>query len=422
MDEAAVLDAPVEASIEETPVETAPDTLGAVETPAEETPAPVAADVPAIENGRLSAPAKEYLDKLKTENPALEKQFRNALYAHAQYQKELPGGLKELQAMRSLVEERGGADGLREMAERLGSFEEFDKTYFAGDPRALEHMTATPEGKDALVRLMPAALDKFQQISPDGYTSHMAGLFAATMDSWRVPVALELLNYLVADNPRAVEQLQKIQGFYGQMLELSQKKPEAPKPQQQTAQPDKRASELDEREAKLVRDEWGRESAQEQQAAFETTFKELCGGRNVPPSQVMAIAELFETKFNKGLQEKSDVGNLTHEQVLERYRVAKDKAGFMKYAAELNRTLVPKKLKLAVEQVLPTKPGPKPPVPPGGKPLTPPVNGKAAQGFTQVSKPPLSDEIDYRHSFNSAANWQAGKAVLKSGQMVQWKR
>jgi len=414
MDEAAVLDAPLEAAIEETPVETTPDTLGAVETPAEETPAPISADVPAIENGRLSAPAKEYLDKLKTENPALEKQFRNALYAHAQYQKELPGGLKELQAMRSLVEERGGADGLREMAERLGSFEEFDKTYFAGDPKALEHMTATPEGQQALVRLMPAALDKFQQISPDGYTSHMAGLFAATMDSWRVPVALELLNYLVADNPRAVEQLQKIQGFYGQMLELSQKKPEAPKPQQQNgADPDR--AKFEQERTQFTREQWKAETAREQQATFQSEWDRLAGGRKLTDGQDAAVRELFESKLNKAIQAR-------HAEKLERYFSAKDKNGFMRYAAEISRTEVPAALKAAFEQVMPAKPGPKPPMPPGGKPLTPPVNGKAAQGFTQVSKPPSSDEVDYKHSFNSAANWQAGKAVLKDGRQVQWKR
>ena len=272
--EDAVLDTPVESGLEETtPVETPETPVETAQEPGIEKPAGKPLYTPAIQDGKLSPAIKEHLDKLKAENPEVEKQLRHALFTATEINKALPGGLKELNEMRALVENSGGREGLQNLPQELEGFHHFDELYISGDPKALDFMTQEPEGQQAFLKLMPMALQKFEQLDKGGYTGYMAGVFMSTMDAFRLPLVLERLQDFVGENPKALELLGKISGFYGEMQKLSQSKSEFKPPEARTADP--RQAELDHREARITRDDGGRESAHSQQSAFDQTFKEL---------------------------------------------------------------------------------------------------------------------------------------------------
>ena len=410
MPDEAVLDSSVE-GLEETGVESAEIQVETPETPgiSSETGKTPITEIPALQGGKYSPEVKGLLEKLKTDNPTLERQIRHALHAQSEWNKALPGGLKELNAMRDLVEQRGGPEGLQNLSQELDSFHDFDRMYTAGDPKALDFMTSEPEGQAAFLKLMPLALQKFESMDKGGYTGYMAGVFMSTMDAYRIPLVLERLQDFIGENPQAAAQLQKLNQFYKQMVDYSQSKSEFKPPE---AAPDNRGSELDQREARLTREEWRRETAMTQQQTFSGEWARLAAGRKLTDTQDAAIRELFESRISKAVAAR-------HSEKLERYFQAKDKNGFIRYANEITRTEVPTALKAAFEAVMPGKPGPRVGTPPAPKAAAPLAGGK---NFVQVAKAPAVADINLSHPFNNAHNWQKGLVVLKDGRKVQFKR
>ncbi len=420
MAEEAVMDAAVEAApgIEtEQPVDPGstvdqgPDTTidqqGDGTQPAIEAPAK-----PLIDGGKLSAEAKETLDKLKIENPALARAIQRALFKEAEIAKALPGGLKEVQALRDTVEQLGGEHGIADLQKEIAGFHGFDEQYTAGDPKALEFMTSDDAGKEAFLKLMPHALQKFEALHPEGFSQYMAQVIGGTLGQHGIPLALDRLADFIGDNPKAMEQWNKLAGFVKFVGDLGSKQVQAPK--FQSAAPDNDRTKFEQERTQFEREKWKNETATQQRPAFDAEWNRLAAGRKLTTSQTQAIQELFESRFNKSI-------NGQHAQTLQRYFDAKDKNGFLKYAAKLDSEVLPLALRAAFDAVMPGKPGPRP----GAAP--PPVNGKQpakgmpiAQGFVQVAAQPKTAEIDYRNPFNNATNFQAGKAILVGGKRVQW--
>ena len=368
---------------------------------------------PLIDGGKLSAEAKETLDKIKLENPALAKALQRALFKEAEYSRELPGGLKDVKALRETIETLGGEHGIAEIQAEVNGWHQFDEQYMAGDPKAVEFMTSEPEGQEAFLKLIPSALQKYEELHPEGYSQYMAQVFSHTISNAGLPLALERLSDFIGDNPKAQEQWTKIAQFIKSISAMGSKQVEAPK--FGTAQPDTRGQDIEAREAQLTRNEWRSETASAQRQVFESEWARLSAGRKLSDPQTAAIRELFESRLNRAVGQ--------HKETLERYFKAKDKAGFLRYASQLNKTELPKALREAFDAVVPAKPGPKAnngtPPKPGG---TPAKGAPIAQGFVQVAKQPATSEINYTDRRNTPQLFQSGKAFLKSGKAVQWSR
>src|SRR5476651_570976 len=118
--------APADAGLDTTGAESSGlDTTG-VDSPStqvEETPegaataegehtAPVKAE-PAIVDGKLSASALQTLTKIKAENPQLARALHDALFGQHRFMQAVPGGLKEVQALKQTVEQLGGETGIQ---------------------------------------------------------------------------------------------------------------------------------------------------------------------------------------------------------------------------------------------------------------------------------------------------------------------
>lgn len=418
MPEDAVMDAAVETApdteVQETAEVTQPDTPtdGATEQTDGTQPGIEAPAKPLIDGGKLSAEAKETLEKIKAENPALARAIQRALFKEAEISKALPGGLKEVQALRDTVEQLGGEHGIQEIQAEVNGWHQFDEQYMAGKPEAIEFMTSEPEGREAFLKLMPHALQKFQELHAEGFSQYMATVINGTFENFKVPLALALLERSIKDNPEAQEQFAVLARFYNSIGQMASKPVQAPK--FASAAPDNDRSQFEQERMAFEREKWKNETATQQRPAFEAEWNRLAAGRKLTTTQTAAIQELYESRFNKSISGQ-------HAQTLQRYFDAKDKAGFMKYAAKLDAEVLPQALRAAFDAVMPGKPGPRPagtaPAPKNG---TPAKGIPIAEGFVQIAAQPKTAEIDYRNPFNSPANFQAGKAILVGGKKVQW--
>lgn len=416
-EDVAILDAPAaeDTAVDETPIDT-PE--GADDGQQEESQPPAVepgqqaqpTETPAVNGNKLSDAARATLEEIKQKNPALAREIRTALFEHDRLKRELPGGLREVAQLRETIEKLGGNEGIQGLTQELNGWQQFDEMYTSADPKAIDFMVDTPEAQASFMKLAPIAFNKYAEINPEGFSHYVSNVFLSHMMEHQIPLMVErLADFLPQDNQRAQEiwgSLAKFVNGIGQVARSAPKPPEA-----KAAAPDNRAQDLDRREADLTRTEWRNESAAAQTEIFNSLWTKLAAGRKVSSEQKAAIQELFSSRLGKAIQ--------SHEANLNRYFSAKDKAGFLKYADNLNKTELPKALTAAFNAVMPQRPGPKPAA---AAPVAK-VNGVAAKpdaGWAWVSAAPKYAEMDPKR--NDITLFQSGKAILKDGRKVQWKR
>lgn len=418
------MDSAVDTAIEtDFSADTGADTTTEVETDATavegesgaETAPETGKDFRPVENGRLSPAAKAELDALKVKNPPLAKAIQRALFAEDRLRRELPGGFKEVAELRGKLEELGGETGIQELNQEIGGWREFDNNYSAGDPKVLEFLTQTPEAAAAFLKIAPAAFEKFKEAHPDGYNRYMTDVFAADMEEKGIPMQLAQLGWMLKDNPEALQAVQQIQNYVKGIGQMARKPVSAPA----IAAPkvDDRAKQLDTREQQLTKTEWKRETESRHASLFQQNWKSLIGDRKLSDTQVATIKELYGLKLQTILKAKPDFTPN-----MERYFAAKQKDGFLKLHDSTFKDAVPRALRTAIQQLgIGGKPGPKP-----GEAAKPPASGvkpsgtPAAPGFAFVGTRPSITEIDNRTT--TPQMWQEGKAVLRDGRKVYWKR
>ncbi len=261
---------------------------------------------------------------------------------------------------------------------------------------------------------MPAALQKFEQLHPEGFQNYMAQVIAGTVGSYGIPLALERLGDFIADNPKAMEQWSKIAGFVKTMGDLAQKQVQMPK--REAAAPDGERAKFESERVAFEREKWKTETAGPQAQVFQSEWARLANGRKVSTEQDLAIRELFESRMNKA------IASGDHAKNLDRYFAAKDKTGFLRYADKLNKEELPKALRAAFDAIMPARPGPRPNGAPPVKNGAPARGVPIAQGFTQVAQRPATAEIAMNDSRNTPKLFQEGKAFLKGGKAVQWQK
>jgi hypothetical protein len=423
MPEDAVVDAGLEPGLdtgggEDTTLDTGADAgadVSAIDASAGDEPgadpdAPAVEDGPAVLDGKKLAPAAAKLiqDVAKTQ-PKLAREIRRALFQADQISRELPEGFQTVARMRQTIEDLGGEQGLQTIRQELNGWSDFDKKFTAGDPSAIDFMTETAEGKTATLKLMPHVLQKFADLHPAGFAQYFAQVMESDMVAARVPLMLERLQDLVGENPRAVQELQRLQSYFQRIGQVAQSKVEHPKFEAER-QPD---PQLNDREDNLRRQEWRVQAQPEQSAVFNSKWNEMAAGRKLTTQQSDAIKELYGSRMSRALAQ--------YKPQLDRLFANKDQEGWKRLASKISRDEIPKALRAAFDAILPGKPGPRPasavPQPRAGAPQQVRTPGVAA-----IAKAPPSSEIDYTHPFNTQSNYLRGEAVLKSGKKVTWKR
>lgn len=368
-----------------------------------------------VENGRLHPLSKAAIDKIKADNPALARSIQKALFAEDRLRRELPNGFKDLQELRGKIEELGGDTGIQEVRQEIDGWREFDAKYTAGDPEVLKFLTETPEAEAAFLKIAPAAFEKFREAHPQGYSAYVSQVFDATLNESNIPLMLARLAWVGKDNPEILDIHNQLVGFVNGIKGMARQTVAPPKIESRG--PDPRSAELDNREKQLARTEWSRESNSKHADIFNSQWKALVGDRKLSDTQKATVKELYGLKLNAILKARPDFN-----QNLERYFGAKDKAGFLKLFEGTYREAVPRALRTAIEQLGIGKPGPKPGQA-AAKPATPsakPAPTAANAGFTFTAAKPDMAMVD--RTSTTPEMWQSGKAVLRTGQKVWWKK
>ncbi len=421
-----ILDAPIDLGAPETPAAAEPSSQETSTEPLErqqEGHEPVegqqaAAPVAIFENGKLSAGAKQVLDKVKAENPALEKSIRDSLYTADRLQREFPGGIRAMKELQSEIERFGGKEAIQQTQQELEQWAGLDEKFTRADPAFVEDILATPQGTESLMRLAPTVMDKMQQLDPDGFNSYFGKIGAQWLQESGFALAMERLRDVIGDNPKAMEQWAKLAGFHNGVIQAGDKKSKfqgAAASSGTAANP--REAELSQREAELQRREWTGSATAIRDEIVRSEFKRIANGATVSPDQRGAIAELLMSGLAR--EQRNDKH---FSEALTRFAQTNDKRGFDRLVREWTAKKVPVILKGAFRVVVPAQ-SPKPGSP-AAKPGAQPNPGSPAPqplkaGAARVQGAPNPSEVDYRKTTMDMV--QAGWAVLRDGRTVQWR-
>lgn len=367
------------------------------------------------QDGKLSASIKPLLDKLKTGTPEEQKAAKlitRAAFAEDRLRRELPGGFGELKQLRQQVEDLGGFEGWKERGAELEHFNNLDQQYTNADPKFVEALLASDIGKNAFLRLMPTMLSKFGELNAEGHSAYLAQQIVGDMMASRLPVAIEMLGALIKDNPQATEYWKQIAEYVNRLNGFAQK-PIAPAAQARSNEPDQRQQELDQREQQLRHTEWTNEAKGQHQTIYRQAFSRILGDRKLSDVQKENVATFYEKELAKLLP--ADFKNKA-----EQYFRNQQKDGYLRYRSGVLTDAVPKALRKALERAgVGQKPGPK-----GGQQQQQQQQRQASQkpdqGFTFVNQKPDFSKVDNR--LTTPSMYTQGKAILKDGTRVQWKR
>lgn len=425
--DSAVDDVAVDESVVDTPdggAETeAPEESAEVADPSKPgAPDPAAAaNQPAVIDGKkLSEQAQNTLKEIATKDPALARQLRTALFTQDRLAREFPGGFKEVGEIKQALTDIGGLDGLKSVRSELGFWNDFDKQFTAADPKIIETMIADDAGKDAFMSLAPDVFSKFAELNPDGYSGYIARAIVGDMHEKQIPLAMNQMLFYIqkGEMDEALKQYGVLATFMNGLGKMAQNplKAEKKAPVADPAAGNTRVRELEQQVSDNLRSNWKQETATQQTPVFRAEWDRLAAGRKIGEKQKAGIEQLFEMEFGqlvKPFREK-----------LDRYFAVKDKDGFFKLSAGITKTELPKALQSAFDKVMPDRPdrpGPKAAIP-GAKPAVAAVPGKPSNSFVFVGKMPSSGEIDTADARNTPKLFGEGKAFLKDGRRVSWKR
>ena len=416
MAEEALLDAPVDAAVDDTQVDdSAVDTTATDDstqtqetTQTQDDTAPVISDA----NGqlRLSEKARAELDRIKAENPKLAREMRAALFDRQTLLSKVPGGVKEALATIEAYEAEGGSEAVQAIKGELDAWKGLDADFQAGKPEFVRDIAAG--NPDAFIKAAPHVMAKFAEMAPDFYSHEVSKVFAADMAANDVALNMRLLQREISALPEAnrspVQQLwNALAAYVDRVTGLAKTAPKVEA--KQTAANPTGNSELDQREQQLTIREFGSERARVYDSVTESEFKRNLGNRKASETQVSAIRELYDSRLDKLLR-----SDKKHTSAVDRFLAAKDKAGYAKHMQAAYKAKAPLAMDQAFKAIMPGKPGP------AAKPVTkaaePGAKTADTTGWTRVAAKPAKDTI--AHWKMTAKMLKEGKYILRDGKQV----
>jgi hypothetical protein len=204
-------------------------------------------------DGRVISPQlRAHIDAIKKTDPTLAGQLKDIAYAASVFKKEFPGGLKEAQTLKSVVEAAGGTEAIAQVGQKVEALEQelatIDQDFAAGKPDLLNKLIEqSPEG---FAKLMPSAISRFANTDPEGYSRVLSGIMHATLDQAGFKTAMYLVKReLSRQSPDVAEALKLVGDLDTWIAELDKTAKAAPKVDPNAG---KQTSELDQREKKLA--------------------------------------------------------------------------------------------------------------------------------------------------------------------------
>lgn len=351
-------------------------------------------------------------DALKAIDPSLPGLIRDAVFAQKTLLREFPRGLREAVALRDAFESAGGETGLREQQEAIADYGRLEQWFEAGDKQFVDRLAeASPEAFSAM---MPSGMEAWRQKDPEMYTHVMARVMMNTLGQNAIPTLNSVYKILAAikDNDNAANAANGIAQLHDRLLGFDESAKNVPErkidPQKQ--QLNQREQELSQREMRAnlspVRSEGLRQiesvTDSEMNRSYqwtETDSDVQQAVRNEVQHRIIKASKKDSAFMNgyQRLQEQGDWNGLKRHVTRFQARVLPN---IVQQAARLFN-VKPKAARTTTKTSTTTN-----------------TTAKVDQGWTKVSGPPNSKDVD--RSKTTSDMVYDGKAILKNGKKVIW--
>lgn len=426
MDDAAVLDAP-ELEVADIGTETE---VPEVETPVvtdeqpevEQTPEQIAADAKLP----LFKQAKAQLENIQKENPGLAAKIKDALIQYDRYK---PNEIKNAVALKTEVSslktalndpEFQGEEPqqiLGAIKDQLGYFHGLDAKFTAGNPEFITDLAAA--SPESFAKLAPVVFQKFNEASPDAYSSYVSQATLNFLDRGGMPVEFEMLKAFLpqlSDSPakdRVIASFNKLFDLTEQMRGFAAKPITPPaKKADDAATLETQRQELATREMDVTRTYWNTSGTQFGNNLIDKELSRLSGKNQVSDdqrSQIMAkIVEEVDARC---------AADRTYGEKMRSFLQSKDQQGYTRHLHSQYQKLIPGAVSRAYSDVVTAKPATRVVSKPaaavaGAKPV-------ASEGYKPVLKYPVG-QVDMLKT--TRKDHEAGKFILKDGSKVFFNR
>lgn len=354
------------------------------------------------------------------------RELQDIYVASKLFKQEFPGGLREARGLKETVEKYGGAEGLQTLKEESTYLNELDGQFVASDPKMLD--TLAKVNPEATVDLIVHGIGKLRQLSPEQYNHTMGGIIFDTLagadqlhDAYNVLLGMK-------DNPQAQEAAKALGQWYASIRQLKEKAPQKREADQQTKlQKDREAFEQQksthesnqriETVNNAVRPELisnvGKTLAQEMKAVGKDAAKLKAANPKLYNRIVANVMQEIKARVLSDDQFKKNYEAALFVEKNPQKAIKMANAKNSKVAAQAVRDVWNEFAALVDKK------------PAGAGTTTTNAGGKqnagaarVTEGFKMLDKMPDRFSIDWGRSSHLVVD---GKAILKSGEKVQWR-
>jgi hypothetical protein len=366
---------------------------------------------------KIPSEVKSHIQDIAKANPKLSNLLQNAVYTSQSFLKEIPGGLKEIRALRASIEEAGGIDEIKNMAglhkQLVDEQEVMDNQARNGDPAILDNLINI--AGEGFSKLMPTAMSRWESSDPQGYQHQMSKLIVGAMKEGGFVADLNMaFSMLKLNTPEATKEaincLTRVANWANGMNQLAVRAPVKPTidPKIQVEQ-----QKLDDQRARLFNQEFSNEFSNWRNKEIIREVGKISNGRQLTDYQMSTLGGKIVEEVGNILTSDED-----YMKNLKRIYDTFDKAELLKFTRARTAKLLPDITKKAYRSLFsnPGKPGPKVVVKTNGaQPETSVVKGWQKIDPSKAPDPSLIDgkktsfEMKYRK-----------QAILTDGRKVYW--
>jgi hypothetical protein len=387
-------------------------------TPVEGQQAKPAGDAKAVDWKTISPEVKAHIQEIAKTNPKLGNLLQNAVYTSQSFLREVPGGLKEIKALKASIEEVGGLDEIKNIQaihkNLVDEQEALDNSAREGNPAVLDNLIEIAGA--GFPKLMPTAMNRWESQDPEGYQHQMSKIMVGVLKEGGVVADLNMAFTMLKMNTaeakaEGVACLQRVAAVINDLGKRALKAPEPPKvdPTIATAQ-----KSIDDQKAQLFNQEFSNEFGSWRNKEINKEVAKISNGRQLNQYQADTLGQKIVDEIKDILTSDTD-----YMKNLNRLYSARDKAELLRFVRARTLKLLPDATKKAYRQLF-SNPGKKSVLPkPNGKAAAP-VAAPAVKGWTRVApdKAPSPDQIDSKKtSFEMKFRKQA---ILNNGTKVFW--
>ena len=367
----------------------------------------------------VPAEVKSHIQEIAKTNPKLGNLLQNAVYTSQTFLREVPGGLKEIKALKGAIEEVGGIEEIKNIQgvhkALVDEQEALDTQAREGNPIVLDNLIEI--AGDGFGKLMPTAMNRWEQRDPLGYQHEMSKLMVGALKEGGVVsdlnMAFSMLKLNTAESIKeGVACLQRVAAWANALNGKAIKPPERPQVDPKIASEQKK---IDDQKAQLFNQEFSSEFGSWRNRTIMSEVGKIANGRQLTEYQMNTLGERVINDIKNILTADPD-----YMKDLRRLYDARDKAELLKFARNRTAKLLPEVTKKAYRQLFSTTSGKKQAVKKAATPAVPAVAAAPVKGWTKVGpdKAPTPDQIDSKKTtFEMKFRKQA---FLKDGTKVYW--